>query len=91
MFIVLVAQDSDGDLRVLVLDDNRQLPVLPGTGGGRSARQVRVEIASRFCATLSAPRSFDPHSFLVFDRPWLSVVACPLLELEPGAVYKFAA
>ena len=36
-------------------------------------------------------RLLDPHSFLVFDRPWLSVVACPLLDLVPEAAYEFAA
>ena len=80
-------------------DDNRQLPMLLGNGDGRSARQARVDVASRFCATLNLPCGFDPHSFLVFDphsflvfdRPWLSVVACPLLGLVPGAEYEFAA
>ena len=64
---------------------------LSGNGDGRSARQARVDVASRFCATLNLPCGFDPHSFLVFDRPWLSVVACPLLDLAPGAEYEFAA
>ena len=65
--------------------------MLPSNGDGRSARQARVDVASRFCATLNLPCGFDPHSFLVFDRPWLSVVACPLLDLVPGAEYEFAA
>ena len=91
VFVVLVTQDDDGNMRALVSDDNRQLPMLPCGGDGRSARQSRVDIASRFCATLNLPCGFDPHSFLVFDRPWLSVVACPLLDLVPGAAYEFAA
>ena len=91
VFVVLVTQDDDGNMRALVSDDNRQLPMLPGSGDGRSARQARVDVASRFCATLNLPCGFDPHSFLVFDRPWLSVVACPLLDLVPGAAYEFAA
>ena len=65
--------------------------MLPSNGDGRSARQARVDIASRFCVALNLPCGFDPHSFLVFDRPWLSVVACPLLDLVPGAEYEFAA
>ena len=91
VFVVLVTQDDDGGMRALVSDDNRQLPIFPDNGDGRSARQARVDVASRFCATLNLPCMFDPHSFLVFDRPWLSAVACPLLGLVPGAEYEFAA
>ena len=65
-------------------------PQHASSGDGRSARQARVDVASRFCATLNLPCGFDPHSLLVFDRPWLSVVACPLLDLVPGAEYEFA-
>ena len=91
VFVVLVTQNDDGNMRALVSDDNRQLPMLANNGNGRSARQACVDVASRFCATLNLPCGFDPHSFLVFDRPWLSVVACPLLDLVPGAAYEFAA
>ena len=69
VFVVLVTQDGDGNMRAFVSDDNRQLPMLPGNCDGRSARQARVGVASRFCATLNLPCGFDPHSFLVFDRP----------------------
>ena len=90
VFVVLVIQDEDGELRVLVSDDKRQLPMLPCSGQGQSARQARVDVASRFCATLNFAKGFDPHTFLVFDRSWLSVVACPLLEFRPSAEYEFA-
>ena len=88
VFVFLVTQGDDGNMRAFVSDDNRQLPMLPSNGDGRSAREARVDVASRFCATLNLPCGFDPHSFLEFDRPWLSVVACPLLDLVPGAEYE---
>ena len=55
VFVVLVTQDDNGNMRALVSDDNRQLPMLPSGGDGRSARQARVGVASRFCATPNLP------------------------------------
>ena len=44
LFVVLVTQDDDGNMRAFVSNDNRQLPMLPSNGDGRSARQARVDM-----------------------------------------------
>ena len=90
-FVVLVIQSDDGDLRALVSNDRRQLPVIPAADKSQPSRDSIVTAATRFCASLNSNLGFDPHSFLVFSRPWLSVVACPLLGLQPGVNNEFSA
>jgi len=90
-FVVLVIQTGDGDLRALVSNDRRQLPVIPAADKPQPSRDSIVTAATRFCASLNANLGFDPHSFLVFSRPWLSVVACPLLGVQPGVENEFSA
>ena len=83
-FVVLVIQTDDGGLRALISRDKRQLPVISNSAEPTPSRDSIVTAATRFRTSLKANPGFDPHSFLVFSRPWLSVVACPLLGLQPS-------
>ena len=76
-FVVLVIQTDDGDLRALVSNDRRQLPLIPAADELQPSRDSIVTVATRLCASLNANLGFDPHSFLVFSRPWLLLDQAP--------------
>ena len=74
-FVVLVTQDDDGNMRAFVSDDNRQLSMLPSDGDGRSARQARVDVTSRFCATLKLAVWVRP-ALVSRVRPTVALCRC---------------
>jgi len=88
-FVFLVIQTNNGNLRALISRDKRQLPVISNSAEPAPSRDSIVTVATRFCASLNANLGFDPHSFLVFSRLWLSVVPCLLLGLQPGVDNEF--